>query len=448
MRKRESLYLECSSGISGDMTVAALLDLGADERILREGLESLNVPGYEIEISRIKKSGIDVCDFNVILEEAHSHGQIHEGHCHEQNHKEHGHSHDESYDHEHAHNDGGHQDHEHMHTHAAAGHHEHRNLGEIHHIIDHGKMSIRAKELAKKIFTIVAEAESKAHGLPVDQVHFHEVGAVDSIVDIVGTAICLDNLNIENVIVKTVCEGSGFVRCQHGMLPVPVPAVVNIVSGYGIPLKITDTNTELVTPTGAAILAATVTAYDLPEKYAVKKIGIGAGKKETGGFNALRAMLIEEVKEEQKSSKDWILETNIDDCSGENLSYTMELLFEAGALDVYYTPIYMKKNRPAYKVSILCEKERIDRMEEILFQNTTTIGIRSYEVNRTKLARTIEERDTPWGKVRVKCCVYKGEQYCYPEYESVREIARKQKRSYKEVYHLIKSYCEKTDKKG
>ncbi len=270
-----TLYLECYSGISGDMTVAALLDLGADEDVLKAVLDSVPIQGFDTRISRVKKSGIDACDFHVILEqENHDHDMEYlYGHY-----KEHAHEHH----------------HEHCGEHAHEHHHEHRGMKEILAIIQDTKMTDKAKELTTSIFDILACAEAKAHNLPKNEVHFHEVGAVDSIVDIIATAVCLDNLNIENVIVPSLYEGKGTVRCQHGILPVPVPAVANIMQMYGLPLQIIEMEGEYITPTGAAIVAATRTRDRLPEHFVIQKIGIGAGKRQYEGPGILRAMLIEE----------------------------------------------------------------------------------------------------------------------------------------------------------
>ena len=270
----KTLYLECYSGISGDMTVAALLDLGADQTVLDNVLKSLSVSGFRTKISRVVKSGIDACDFDVVLDKAHEN-----------------HDHDMEYLHGHHH--------EHTHSYAAESahghhHHEHRGMKEITHIIEHGAMTENAKKIALKIFGILAEAESKAHNVPVDQVHFHEVGAVDSIVDIVSTAVCLDNLDITDVIVPVLCEGRGTVRCQHGILPIPVPAVANVVSANHLHLKMTEVEGELVTPTGAAIVAAVKTKDKLPETFEIQKIGIGAGKRQYECPGILRAMIISE----------------------------------------------------------------------------------------------------------------------------------------------------------
>ena len=238
----KSLYLECGSGISGDMTVAALLDLGADQEVLEKALESLQLPGYKTAVTRVKKSGLDACDFNVILDAEHEnhdhdmaylHGDMAKAHGHGEEHpaheQEHTHDHDHNQEHPHDHNHTHTHDHAYSHDHAHAGehhhHHEHRGLPEILTIIRRGDLTPGARARAERIFQILAEAEAKAHGVPLDQVHFHEVGAVDSIVDIVAAAVCLDNLAPDEVIVTGLCEGSGFIRCQHGLIPVPVPAV-------------------------------------------------------------------------------------------------------------------------------------------------------------------------------------------------------------------------------
>ena len=279
---KNKLYLECTSGISGDMTVAALLDLGADREKLIKTLESLPVKGFDIRISRVVKSGIDACDFDVLLD------KDHENHDHDMEYL-HGHVH-ENETHQHSHGDHGHH------------HHEHRGLNEIMEIIDHADMTLRAKDYARRIFTILARAEAKAHNVPADQVHFHEIGAVDSIVDILSVAVCMDDLDVEEVIIPKLCEGSGTIRCQHGILPVPVPAVSNIVSTYHLKLHITEVQGELVTPTGAAIVAAFCTGEELPEDFTVEKIGIGAGKRQYECPGILRAMLIRESDKEIRLS--------------------------------------------------------------------------------------------------------------------------------------------------
>lgn len=440
-----TLYLECYSGISGDMTVAALLDLGARESVLRKALKSLPAEGFEIEIKRVRKSGLDVCDFRVILDEEHEnhdhdmaylHGNIEHVHSHDHNHThDHSHSHDHSHDHDHIH------DHPHEHTHTHDHPHIHRGLPEIVQMIDQADMTDQAKKTAKKIFTILAEAESKAHGVPAEEVHFHEVGAVDSIVDIVGIAVCLDDLAIQDVVVSELYEGRGTIRCQHGVIPVPVPAVVNIVQKHGLRLHLTDIEGELVTPTGAAVVAAMQTKEKLPKHFRVKKIGLGAGKRTYENAGILRAMLIESC--ERKTDRIYRLETNIDDCSGEAMGYVMKRLLKAGAKDVHYIPVFMKKNRPAYELVVLCEEEKISQMEAIIFEETTTIGIRRTAMERTILKREQKTIKTELGEVKVKMCTLPdGGLRGYPEYEDVKKIAKHKGIPYEEVYQQIRRCAE------
>lgn len=288
---RKILYLECSSGISGDMTAAALLDAGADEAAVRRALESLPVDGFEVRITRVVKSGLDVCDFDVVLDAAHENHDHDMAYLHGHEHGE-ASAHDHDHEHERAHGEAHVHDHDHDHTHDGGHRHEHRGMAEIGAIIDAADMTDRAKEIARAVFAVIAEAEARAHGVPVDRVHFHEVGAVDSIADIVAIAAALDSLDVDDVVVSDLVEGTGAVRCQHGIIPVPVPAVVNIAAAHGLPLRITDVRGELVTPTGAAVAAAVRTRDALPERFIIERVGMGAGKRayETPGI--LRAMIL------------------------------------------------------------------------------------------------------------------------------------------------------------
>ena len=517
MDSGDKLYLECYSGISGDMTVAALLDLGADENVMREALESLPVQGFQIEIKRVTKSGIDACDFNVVLdaehenhdhdmeylhghdhghyhggEESHGHSHRHDGeeaHGHSHHHDEeetcghghhhggeeshghghhhgqeeacghshhhhdgeeahqgvreegYGHDHVHSHDHIHSHEDGhdhGHS-HVHVHSHGHPHHHEHRGMAEIREIIGQGKMTEGARTLALKIFQILAEAESKAHNVPVDQVHFHEVGAVDSIVDIVAAAVCLDNLGIREVVVPMLCEGTGTIRCQHGILPVPVPAVANIMKLHRLPVRIVDAEGEFVTPTGAAIVAAVKTSETLPRDFSVEKVGIGAGKRNYERPGILRAMVIRDKSEERDII--FKLETNIDDCTGEALGYVMGQLFEAGARDVHYMPVFMKKNRPAWQLNVICGQKDIQKLEHIIFRETTTIGIRRVEMERTVLAREQKTVRTPLGEAQVKACQARGVKRFYPEYDSIAKLAGNNQVPFSYVYQMVQKQC-------
>ncbi len=412
------------------MTVGALLDLGADQETLKRALDSMGLEGYHLHFGRKEICGLDAFDFDVHLEEhKDKHGENHV------------HSHGEVHDH-------GHTDaHHHIHSHI------HRNLYDVYEIIDRLDSNDHVKDLAKRMFSIVAEAEAKAHGLPIDQVHFHEVGAIDSIIDIVSVAVCVDNLGIEEVAVSPLCEGHGHVHCQHGILPVPVPATANIVSSHGLELRFTDNEGEMVTPTGAAIAAALRTKKGLPSGCRLLKIGMGAGNKTFRQANVLRIMLLEEMEEENEAKTTikgsleeavninrqmWVLEANLDDSTGEMLGFAMEALLEAGAADVWYSPIFMKKNRPAYQLSVLCKEDVRERLEDILFVHTTTIGIRRYPAERTVLERQIQQVETKYGVVDVKVCCYKNKAFCYPEYESIRKICRDKGIDFQSVYEEAK----------
>lgn len=462
----KTLYLECYSGISGDMTVAALLDLGADRAVLDRVLKSLKVSGFETKISRVVKSGIDACDFDVVLDKEHENHDHDMEYLHGHHHK--GHENNHFYDHNHVHEDKAEHFHSHEHNHAhGAGsaqdrhHHEHCGIKEITYIIEHSAMNENAKKIALRIFEILAEAESKAHNVPVDQVHFHEVGAVDSVVDIVSVAVCLDDLDVTEVIVPVLCEGRGTVRCQHGILPIPVPAVANIVNANHLYLKMTEIEGELVTPTGAAIVAAVKTKDKLPETFEIQKIGIGAGKRQYECPGILRAMIISQSAEtdeakaqseefknpeignnpkaENQETKDTIIkmETNIDDCSGEVLGFVMERLMKAGARDVHYVPVFMKKNRPAWVLNVICKEEDIETLQNIIFEETTTIGIRYSRMERTILPRETRTLPTPWGEVLAKVCTLNGKEQIYPEYESVAQLSREKEIPFAEIYRYI-----------
>ena len=400
------------------MTVAALLDLGADREVLKESLKSLPVGGFRTEITRVKKSGLDACDFSVILEQ--------DNHDHDM---EYLHGSEKSYT--------GH--HEYTHSHEYP--HEHRGMKEITEIIQKSEMTVRAKKMAMRVFDILAQAESKAHGVPVEEVHFHEVGAVDSIVDIAAIAICMDNLDISNVIVPVLYEGTGFIRCQHGQIPVPVPAVTHIAETHKLKLKITDIQGELVTPTGAAVVAAFRTSDRLPEDFTMLKTGIGAGKRQYRCPGILRAMLIRETTDLQIKDIIWKLETDMDDCGGEMMGHVMNLLMANGAREVHYTPIYTKKNRPAYTLTVICKESEREKLENLIFSETTTIGIRRVEMERTILQREIQKKDTPVGTAIVKACTLPdGNIRYYPEYENVAELAERNQLSFRETYDRIRSY--------
>lgn len=453
------LYLECNSGISGDMTVGALLDLGADQEGLKKALDSLEIGGYRLHFGRKSKCGIDGFDFDVILEEAEdtsSHLHSHIRHIHDdEEHHSHVHGHKGCHSHIHSEEAGAGHPHD-VHSHHGHSHGSHRNLQDVCAVIDRLESSGQVRRLARRIFEIVAQAEAKAHGLSVEEVHFHEVGAVDSIVDIVSVAWCLENLGVDQVIVSPLSEGHGTVWCQHGRIPVPVPATVHIAQEYGLELKFTDCEGEMVTPTGAAIAAALDSGRRLPGRCTVQKIGVGVGNKEFKHANILRAMILEETSDHPvksgeanqagQSSRMWKLETNLDDCSGEAMGMAMESLLQAQAADVWFAPVFMKKNRPGYQISVLCREDQIERMEELLFTHTTTIGIRRYQVDRTVLQREVRCVETAYGTASVKICHRDGAVLCYPEYESVKALCDEHKdfaAGYPGMYHVVREAAER-----
>ncbi len=436
---KKYLYLDGASGIAGDMLTAALLDLAGGEDELAAAFESLGIKELEYRISRGKSYSISGCDFDVILPEHHHHE--HDEHEHHHEHGEHDHHHHEHHEHEHHHHE--HDEHEHHH-HA----HEHRNLAGVYAIIDRGKMTASARELAKKIFRIVAEAEAQAHGCPVEEVHFHEVGALDSIADIVAIAVLFDRLKVDGCVVRSLAEGHGTVLCQHGELPVPVPAVLNISGRYGIKLESTGVHGEMVTPTGIAAAAALRTLEELPSPYQVKKVGIGLGKRDFGRPNFLRAMIIEagdDSVSQPDNNRDNIvlLESNIDDSSGEELGFLMEKLFEAGARDVHFIPCYMKKNRPAVLLRVVASEKDVENLELLIFRESTTIGIRKFPLERSCMKRKIIQLQLPGGPAEAKVCSIAGIVRAYPEFESVKQYANANKIPFRKAFEEIKLAAEK-----
>ena len=286
---------------------------------------------------------------------------------------------------------------------------------------------------SKRIFLTVAKAEAKVHDKPLEEVHFHEVGAIDSIVDIVGTAILINKINPDKIIASIINDGYGFIECAHGTMSVPVPATSEIFASSNVKFRQIDVDTELVTPTGAAIIAELAEEFTTLPAMATEKIGWGAGYKDLKIPNILKVYYGEM---EQPSENFVVMETNVDDCSGEVLAYTSEKLFENGALDVFYTPIFMKKGRPAYRLSVACRKENMFTLQNIMFKETTTIGIRYRFESRTEVGREMVEIDTKYGKLKAKKVTNNGEIYVYPENESLKEIAKKNDISLKELYKL------------
>ena len=429
-----TLFWDCQTGISGDMAVASLLDLGASEKAVRTGLAPLAGEGFELRVGRVEKAGLDCCDFDVVLDEEHD-----------------GHDHDMAYlyDPEWKPGEGSAAADDACGHGGACGHH-HRSYAQVREVLASLDLAPRARFLAEKTFRLLAEAESKAHGVPVDEVHFHEVGAIDAIVDVAAAAVCLDSLGVEKVVVPRVVDGTGMVRCQHGVIPVPVPAVVNIAAATGLPLCVSARQGELVTPTGAAIAAAAMTSDALPERFTVSACGMGAGKRDYDPPSILRALLIEEVDVPAPGAPlaagtsapgtaapgDWIwkLECNIDDSTGEMLGAVLEDLMAAGARDAHFLPVFMKKNRPAYELAIICDEAHREALERLVFAETTTIGIRRQRMERSVMNVSWRDVKTSFGTVRVKVCGRDGLLRAYPEYESVREVARVAGTDFRTVY--------------
>jgi uncharacterized protein (TIGR00299 family) protein len=392
------LYYDCFSGISGDMNLGAMLDLGVDQNRLVTELSKLPVEPYEIRITRDQRKGIHGTRVDIVMtpQDAQSDMPLV----------------------------------------------QHRTFRDISRLIEKSALSEKVRTISFNIFTKIAEAESKIHGQRVDDVHFHEIGAVDSIVDIVGAAVCLDYLNVDRVLSSPVQVGGGFVTCSHGILPVPAPATVEILKG--IPIRSGLVPFETTTPTGAAILAATVDAFMERVEFTPCKIGYGIGGRDTDVPNVLRLFLgnmpEETVFDDVETQTAVLVECNIDDMNPEMYDIIMELLFERGAYDVFLTPIIMKKSRPAVKISILCDSGERKAVEEVLWLHSSTFGLRSHKISKTMLKRNMSEVTTKYGDVSVKNAYFRGRKIkSKPEYEDCKRLAKEKGVSVKEIYDSLKA---------
>ena len=407
----KTIYLDLFSGISGDMFIGALIDLGVEARQLEQGLKKLGLEGYHLHVMRGRKESIEGVRFEVHIAGAHEHGAGH-------------------------HSDG----HDHPHEHG-------RTFAQIRQLIGASGLSDWVKEKAVAVFERIAVAEGKIHGLPTEQVHFHEVGAVDSIVDIAGACMALEMLGKPRVLASAVVEGTGWIECAHGRLPIPAPATLAILGARGIALSQCDEPNELVTPTGAALLAELAEGFGPMQGLVAEKIGYGLGSRDNRTRpNVLRAVLGEAGAESQEQgtgagAHDWetdtvaVLETNLDDISAEILGNFMEQALAAGALDVFHTAIQMKKNRPGVLLTVLCAEGEADRFAEMLMRETGTFGVRRYAVERRKLRREYAEVQTPHGAVTVKVGRLDGKvMQAAPEFESCKKLAEEAKVPVKEVY--------------
>jgi TIGR00299 family protein len=429
------------------MAIGALLEICDGEQYLRDELAKLGVPGYQLNVIKRDSHGIDGTYVEVLeantgipVDAIHDGNKnvgssatlgLHHGHTHSHHHEldsspehhSHGHYHDHEHDHSldnHCHNHQDDNDNNHNHNHV------HRTYADIKQIIEGSGITEAAKELSRSMFQKVAAAEAAVHGKPIDEVHFHEVGAIDSIVDIVSVAILMDYINPDRVISSVVSDGYGTIKCAHGVLSVPVPATSMMYKNEKIRFKQIEVPTELVTPTGAAIISTFAESYGLMPEMNLNKIGIGVGSRNIGGPNTLRVFLGEDVTADGETQNDDIIviNSNIDDSSGEDLGYVLEKLMDAGALDVSYSPIFMKKNRPAYRLEVICRAETREKLSEIIFDETTTIGVRYYVVQREELTRVRTLVDTELGQIEAKqVSTASGHTYTYPEYESMKTIA-------------------------
>ena len=439
------LYLDLFSGIAGDMFIAALLDLGVDAKKLERELKKLNLDGYHLHIARGQKSAIAGVKFDVHMAHEHDHEDDH------QHHHDNGHHHGHEHSHEHPHQ------HEHHHDHAQD---DQRNFAEIKQLISRSKLSAWVKQKSIAVFQRIADAEGKIHGLPPNEVHFHEVGAVDSIVDIVGAAIALELLGKPRVFASPVVEGTGWIDCAHGRFPVPAPATLAILGARGVGITQCDEPHELVTPTGAALLAEFVEGFGAMDNLVAEKIGFGVGTRDNQTRpNVLRAVLgtcdkrqvtsgtkrgaVESWSRATRhfSTLDWetdriaVLETNLDDCTGEILGHFVETALTAGALDVFHTPIQMKKNRPGVMLTVLCAETDADKFSGLIMRETTAFGVRKTIAERRKLRREFIRVKTPSGEVTVKIGRLGGKMVqVAPEFESVNKLAARKRAPVKQIY--------------
>lgn len=372
----KTLYLDCFAGISGDMTIGALLDAGLDFDYLQNELAKLGVAGYELSLARVDRSGINAAKFDVLLS---SHVQT--THSHEHHHHHHDHDHH-------------HHDHDHH-------HHDHRSLSTIKHLIEASSLSAQVKQQAIAIFQRIGEAEAKIHGMDIEAVHFHEVGALDSIVDIVGTCIGLEALGIAQIIASPLHVGFGTFTCAHGTYPIPGPAAAEILRD--VPIYAKDIEGELVTPTGAAIVATLAKSYGPLPAMRIARVGYGAGTRTYEKFpNVLRAVLGEVEGADTTPDSVTVIEANLDDLNPQVFGHVMEQALAAGALDLFYTPVQMKKNRPGVLLTLLCANSDRERMTELLFRETTTLGLRYREERRVILQREFVIVETAFGPIKIK----------------------------------------------
>lgn len=403
----KTLYLECDMGAAGDMLTAALLELTGDKKAFVEKMNALGLPGVQVSAEPAVKCGITGTHMKVTVNGA-------EEEAGDDHHHEHKHHHDPEHhhgDHDHDYHHEDHHDHQHEHHHAS--------VTDINALIDALPVSDQVRADAKAVYALIADAESKVHGRPVTEIHFHEVGTMDAVADVVGVCLLMEQLSPEQVIVSPVHTGSGHVHCAHGILPVPAPATAMILQG--IPSYSAGVKGELCTPTGAALLKHFASRFGERPVMAVSAIGYGMGKKDFDQANCVRAFLGESEGARETITK---LECNLDDMTGEDIGFATEQLFAAGARDVFTQPIQMKKNRPGILLSVICLPEDADRLAEVMMKHTTTLGIRRQDMSRYTLKRREETVSTPFGNVRVKRSAGMGVERVKAEYDDLAAIAR------------------------
>ena len=435
----KTLYLECKMGAAGDMLMGALLELFPEPEQELNRLNGLGIPDVTYAMEKTEKCGILGTYVTVTVkgQEEYSYDHVHDhehGHDHEHEHhhdhameaQEHRHEHEHEHDHEH------HHEHDHDHDHAHT--HHHTSMADITHIMSHLPLPETVREQALGVYQSIAQAESRAHGKPVEEIHFHEVGAMDAVADVVGVCMLMDRLKVDQVCASPVHVGSGHVHCAHGILPVPAPATADLLRG--IPSYGGEIPGELCTPTGAALLRQFAGTFGPMPQMAVEKIRYGMGSKDFPMANCVRAML----GQTEHTPGDQVVEIqcNLDDMTPEDVGYAVEVLLENGALDVYTTAIQMKKNRPGILLNVLCHPEQREQMVRLLFRHTTTLGIRETEHRRYTLERSTHSAQTPWGAVDVKRAQGWGITREKPEFDQLHDIAKKENLSMAEVRSVLK----------
>ena len=403
----KTLYIECNMGAAGDMLLASLAELTGDVKACEDKLNSLGIPDVKYEFEKNVKCGIEGTHAHVIVsgveEDEHMHEHHHHDHHHEHTHEEHAHTHKHEHEHEHEH------------------HHHHTSMGDIGNIIGGLNVSDKVKADALAVYGLIAEAESKAHGKPVTDIHFHEVGTMDAVADIVGVCVLMEQLGADKIIVSPLATGFGQVRCAHGILPVPAPATASIIEG--IPTYSGSVEGELLTPTGAALLKHFADSFGSRPVMAIAKTGYGMGKKDFEKANMLRTFIGEEQNEDDNKVIE--MSCNVDDMTGEEIGYATGVLMNSGALDVFTTPVYMKKNRPGILITCIVKPEDKEKFAKLIFEHTTTIGIRYTAMDRYRLARREEKVMTKYGEVSVKVSEGFGVTRVKPEYDDIAGIADK-----------------------